>query len=270
MADNLRSMRKDRIEERLADMDRELKALKSAQGRGIESIVAELKQFQELLLDEKVAGIREELSRESREIALDSYLEDASARLGESLPDPCPRDMRKTCRYIFQKRLEDSAQKLKTAEGEDIGEVATALARDDEESIGRLKTMGNCSLCYGMYDREKENLLKMMERFTSYKNDIAARVVDDYVRQLPDDAVVSKILEPLSHKARFRMLKSLSLGSMSYKELADATGYEGGHLIYHLNKLIEAGLVLKNDSGLYVISGKGMGVMDLVKLLYAK
>jgi DNA-binding transcriptional ArsR family regulator len=264
-------MGKDRIDERLANLERELKSLKSAQVQGVESIITELKRFQEMMLEEKVAEIRKELSRESRDAVLDSYLEDASVRLDESLPDPCPRDMKKTCKYIFQKRLEDAAQKLKGVEGGDITETAVAIASDDEERIGRLKTLSTCARCYGMYGKEKDSLVKVMEMLSSYRNDIASRVVDDYLRALPDDLVVSTILDPLSHKACFRMLKSLSVGSMSYKELTEATGYEGGHLIYHLNKLADADLAAKSESsGRYAITEKGIGVMDLVKSLYYK
>lgn len=264
-------MRKDRIEERLADLERELKTLKAEHRQSTESIIMELKQFQEMLLEEKVVEIREELSRNNMDIVLTGYLDDASARLEEGLPNLCPRDMKKTCRYIFQKRLEDAAAKLKGTQGPEMAEAATAIARDDEERIGRLKTMAPCTTCYGTYKKEKENLVRMVEKLTSYKNSITVRVVDDYVRQLPDDMVISTIVDPLSHKARFKMLKSLATGSMSYKELTEATGYDGGHLIYHLNKLTDAGLVAKGDStGRYSITEKGIGVMDLVKALYYK
>lgn len=264
-------MRKDRIEERLADLERELKTLKAEQRQSAESIILELKQFQEMVLEEKVVQIREELSRKNRDIALAGYLDGASARLGENLPEPCPRDMKKTCSYIFQKRLEDAAQKLKDTEGEETARATVALAADDDEKMWRLKTMAPCTMCYEKYQKEKENLIKVVEKLSSYKNSIAARVVDDYVRQLPDDMVISSIVDPLSHKARFRMMKSLSMGSMSYKELTEATGYDGGHLLYHLNKLIDAGLVAKNEAaGRYFITEKGIGVMDLVKALYNK
>lgn len=264
-------MRKDRIEERLADLERELKALKSAQSRGVESIIMELKQFQEMMLEEKVAEIREGLARDSRIAVMECYLEDASARLDKGLPDHCPRDMKGTCKYIFGKRLEDAAQMLRGAEDGAIAETVTAIAQDDEQKIGRLKTLDPCSRCYDRYSNEKDSLVKVMERLSSYRSNISARVVDDYIRELPDDLVVSTILDPLSHKARFRMLKSLSVGSMSYKELTEATGYEGGHLIYHLNRLMDAGLVAKSESaGRYSITEKGIGVMDLVKMLYHK
>jgi len=109
----------------------------------------------------------------------------------------------------------------------------------------------------------------VVEKLSSYRKSIAARVVDDYIRELSDDMVIAFIVSPLSHKARFRIMKSLSLGSMSYKDLSEATGYSGGRLIYHLNMLTSAGLVVKNDAASrYSITEKGVGVVDLVKMLY--
>lgn len=262
-------MRKDRIEERLADLERELKSLKSEHRQSTESIILELKQFQEIVLEEKVAEIRAELSKGYMGIALDGYLDEASAKLEGGLPDPCPRNMREKCTTTFRKRMESAAGKLKEVEGQGVDQAASDIARDDDAILGHLKDNAACSSCYRRYSNERENLAKIVGRLSSYKSSIASRTVDDYVRKLPDDLVIASIVDPLSHKARFRMLKSLSFGGMSYKELTEATGYDGGHLLYHLNKLIDAGLAQKNEAGGgYFITQKGIGVMDLVKMLY--
>ena len=264
-------MRKDRIEERLADLERELKALKSEHRQSTESIILELKQFQEVLLEKKIAEIREEVAWRDMNIVLRGCLDEAAVRLDERLQEPCPRDMKGTCRYIFQKRLEDAAEKLKDAGSKELSGVAIEIGQDDADRIGRLKDLAPCSQCYGIYEREKNGLIRLAEKLSAYRNDIAGRIIDDYIRQLPDDMVISAIVDPLSHKARFRMMKSLSLGSMSYKELAEATGYDSGHLIYHLKKIMDAGLVVKSETGgRYSITEKGVGVMDLIKALYYK
>lgn len=264
-------MRKDRIEERLAGLDREIKSLKSEHKQSTESIIMELKHFQEMMLEEKVAEIREELSRGYMDIALNCYMDGASAAFKDVLPDPCPHGKKETCKRVFRERLENAAVKLKDAEGKDIVGTTMLIATDDEAKLGWLKDSAPCGSCYQRYNDERESLVKVIEKLSSYRKSIADRAVDDYIRQLPDDMVISSIIDPLSHKARFRMLKSLALGSMSYKELTEATGFDGGHLIYHLNKLIDAGLVVKGDAGgRYSITEKGIGVMDLVKTLYYK
>lgn len=85
-----------------------------------------------------------------------------------------------------------------------------------------------------------------------------------------DDLVISNLVDPLSHEIRFAMLKALSTGSMTFKELSKLTDSEGGHLLYHLNKLIDSGLVVKTAADKrYSLTDKGMGVMELIKKLYS-
>jgi predicted transcriptional regulator len=57
---------------------------------------------------------------------------------------------------------------------------------------------------------------------------------------------------------------------MSFKDLGAVTGYDGGHLTYHLNKLVSAGLVSKENSGAYQITEKGMGLMDVIRKMYGR
>jgi DNA-binding transcriptional ArsR family regulator len=264
-------MRKDRIEERLADLEQGLRALKSEQKQGTEAIIMELKQFQEMLLEEKVAQIREELYRGYFDVTCQGYLAGASSNIEEALPDPCPMGKAEKCREVFRQRLETTASLLKEPGPTGFDGIVRRIAQQDEQLLGHLQTTEPCAQCYQKYGVEKETLVKVVQKLSAYRTSIASRAVDDYVRELPDDMVISSIVDPLSHKARFRMMKSLSIGSMSYKELTEATGYDGGHLIYHLNKLIGAGLAAKNEtSGRYSITEKGIGVMDLVKALYYK
>ena len=66
------------------------------------------------------------------------------------------------------------------------------------------------------------------------------------------------------------MLKSLSHGSRTFKELSDLTSTKGGHLVYHITLLLDAGLVIRTDAGKhYAISDRGIALMDLVKKMYS-
>ncbi|RXL78454.1 ArsR family transcriptional regulator, partial [Citrobacter sp. AAK_AS5] len=78
------------------------------------------------------------------------------------------------------------------------------------------------------------------------------------VADLPDEEVLSTLIEPLSHPVRFAIMKGLSGGSLSYSELSALTGYKGGHLLFHVTRLVEAGLIAKSEtSGLYALTEKG-------------
>lgn len=92
---------------------------------------------------------------------------------------------------------------------------------------------------------------------------------DMNVAGMPDEKVLSSIIEPLSHPVRLVILKGLFGCSMSYTELSVLTGYKGGHLLFHIARLIEAGLAVKSEStGLYTLTEKGTGVMTLSGNLY--
>lgn len=48
------------------------------------------------------------------------------------------------------------------------------------------------------------------------------------------------------------------------------TGRKGGHLLFHITRLTESGLVIKSESsGLYTLTEKGMGVMSMIRKLYS-
>lgn len=263
-------MRKDRIEEKLRDLENEIRVLKSEYRQDMMSIVSELRKFQEIVLEERMYDLREELSRGYQQITLDNNIACSARSFDEKLLNPCPMDAREKCMRVFLEHLQTIALNLKSSMAEGIKSSVQTIYACDTADLKMLEKEP-CKHCYDVYLRERENLVAMAEKLARYKESLISRNNNVYISQLPDDVVISSIIDPLSHEARFRMLKSLSSGSMSYKDLTEVTGYEGGHLLYHLNKLITAGLVIKNESsGRYTISGKGMGVMELIKKLYCE
>ena len=128
-----------------------------------------------------------------------------------------------------------------------------------------------CRTCFSAYLHEKDQIKTAVGRFKESRESLAGTKKSLFLSELPGDLVISTLVEPLSHEHRFAMLRSLSTGSMSFKELGTLTGSKGGHLLYHINKLIDAGLVIKTDGGKrYSITDRGLGVMGLVKKLYAQ
>ena len=125
-----------------------------------------------------------------------------------------------------------------------------------------------CEKCVNVYEAEKDGIGRIAERLRKSRQSARPANADVLISQLPDDIVISSLLEPLSHESRFLMLKSLSVKSLTYSEIAGLSGIEGGHLLYHLNKLVSSGLVNKAD-GMYAISDRGMGIMELIKKLYS-
>lgn len=264
-------MRKDKIEERIAGIERDMKELRSEIRQELRSMIDELKEFQELMVDDRVGEVQVALSNQYCQVAYDSALGQAQETLRKRM-NYCPPgvDRDECIDHLVDKHLRAGIAELDSARPEEVeGTLKCIRDRDAQE---RKRDVGTpCETCMLIYDGERDRLLAMGEKFVRYRQGLVQARESVYFRQLPDDLAVSEIIDPLSHKARFAMLKSLTSDSRSYKELGEITGYTGGHLLYHLNKLTDAGLVRKDgDTGLYQITEKGSGVMEIVRKMYAR
>lgn len=71
--------------------------------------------------------------------------------------------------------------------------------------------------------------------------------------------LVENVLEPLANSARLKILSTTYNGRKSFSELSEITDMRGGHLIFHLSKLLSAGLITQGEKkGDYVITSRGV------------
>ena len=95
-------------------------------------------------------------------------------------------------------------------------------------------------------------------------------VTKESTKVLPEENVVSEILEPLSNKQRLQMLKALSTETKTFSALSTLTGLRGGNLLFHLQKLQYGGMILqRNERGDYMITDKGYRALRGVSELYS-
>jgi DNA-binding HxlR family transcriptional regulator len=264
-------MRKDTIEERITGIEKDMKELRSEIRQELRSMIDELKEFQTLMIEDRICEVQETTSRQYCQIAYDTALAQARTAMQQRMNNCPPGPEKDECiEHLMDKHLRAGIDELECARPEDIPKtIQGILDRDARESLNDVGT--KCETCMRVYDGERDRLLAMGQKFVKYRQDLARSRSTIYFSQLPDDLAVSEIIDPLSHKARFAMLKSLTSGDRSYKELGEITGYTGGHLLYHLNKLMDASLVQKDEgTGLYRITEKGTGVMEIVRKMYAR
>jgi DNA-binding transcriptional ArsR family regulator len=62
-------------------------------------------------------------------------------------------------------------------------------------------------------------------------------------------ANVERMLSPLAHEARIRIMQAMYDGPKAAGELSDATGLKGGNLYYHLKELLHAAYVKERNGG---------------------
>lgn len=263
-------MRKDRIEERIAGIEKDVKELRSEMRQELRSMIAELKEFQELMVDDRICDLQDVMSRQYCQMAYDDALENARSTFRERMCRDCPPgENRDACiDHLVDKHLREGIDQLDQASPETVETTRKGIVdHDAKERMG--EESAACMYCYKIYDSERDRLLAMGEKFVKYRQGLVEARTTVYFSQLPDDLAVSEIVEPLSHKARFAMLKSLTSGDRSYKELGEITGHTGGHLLYHLSKLTDAGLAEKDAAtGRYHITEKGTGIMEIVRKMY--
>lgn len=264
-------MRKDRIEERISGIEKDMKELRSEIRQELRSMVSELKEFQKLMVEDRIGELQGAMSRQYSQIAYDNALENARSTFRERMCRDCPPgENREVCiDHLVDKHLREGIDRLDQASPETIETTRKGIVdRDEEERMG--EDSAACLYCYKIYDSERDRLLALGEKFVKYRQDLVQARTTVYFSQLPDDLTISELVDPLAHRSRFVMLKNLTSGGMSFKELGEVTGHEGGHLLYHIKKLTSAGLIAKEDSGLYQITGKGLGVMEVIRKMYGR
>ena len=261
-------MRKDEIEVRICRLEHDFREMRSENRQNTETILSELRSFQSCIIEEKIDILKEQLEKRYRQLVMDLILVHAHRHLDEILPVSCSVFERKQCLEIFFTHLQHGTKRNIPADEQHDGGAEDSC--DDLISQYTVLKEPPCRTCYDAYLTERNQIDLAIRHLTENKSAITRKNAPLFLSELPDDEVVISLVEPISHKARFAILKALSSGSMTFKEFSELTGTKGGHLLYHVEKLMGAGLVVKIDGGnRYSITDRGMGVMDIVKKMYA-
>jgi len=80
---------------------------------------------------------------------------------------------------------------------------------------------------------------------------------------------VERMLAPLAHEARIRIMQALYVRARTSGELSEATGLKGGNLYYHLKELMHAAYVRENDFG-YDLTPLGCQMLITVESIAGK
>jgi len=70
--------------------------------------------------------------------------------------------------------------------------------------------------------------------------------------------VVGEVAASISHEARLRVMLSTFRGENRFTDFSGATGLSGGHLLYHINRLLEHGFIRQYRNKEYGLTRKGV------------
>ncbi len=262
-------MKRNELEERIIRIEQRLRDMEQVQREQGETIIAELNSFQQFFLEERIEAMQQQVIQGHQRLLLDLFLGTVRREFDTVCPDPCSLMDRGECIDFFISRLRESGER---ADPDNASSFRATQAMMDGELALRYPELLRepCKACYTVYTTERDHLMDAIGRLSSFRSAVRRQGRIPLTRDLPEEEAFASLIEPLSHPARFRMIKALAGGYMSYKELSALSGYRGGHLLFHVTRLIEAGLVVKNgNSGQYSLTLKGIGLMDLIRKLYA-
>lgn len=261
-------MRKDEIENRIIQIEKTLRDMQAGQRDISETIVTELRSFQSLLIEEKIEAMRQQLGQGYQRLLLDLVLSGAKREFERFCPDPCTVYDRKECIDITLNRLREFGERLDPESTDQF--IEDQIRQDREMAESNHQYSDKCKGCIEVFSIERDRMIHAIQNLSAIRHSLKRKNQDILISDLQDELVLSSIIEPLANPVRFSMMKALSNGSMSFSELSELTGRKGGHLLFHITRLTESGLVIKSESsGLYTLTEKGMGVMNMIRKLYS-
>ncbi|AKB19246.1 MULTISPECIES: winged helix-turn-helix domain-containing protein [unclassified Methanosarcina] len=204
-----------------------------------------------------------ECSRQEYSNAILSHLyEDINSGLERNMVKKCPE--KENCRSSFTALLQRNAGLVKQ------GRVDEALLSGNREKLDELRCgapYSKCEQCFSEVSSlftKQVNLMRSMRIYASnqeQKPDISA---------LETSGLLREVLEPVSNPQRLEILRAVAFETKSFSAFSEITGLRGGNLLFHLQKLMDSGLILQqHERGDYMITEKGFKILKGLNELYS-
>jgi DNA-binding transcriptional ArsR family regulator len=241
-----------------ADLQGEVSAIKSKLDIMHEDILRFMERSNQQHLISIVNGCRSDF--------LDLILGYATGEMENGLEGKMVKDchMKEACKALFSDLLKNNLDQIKESE---VSEDSISNARSKLEQMMEKAPYEQCKNCFSEATRLFDKQVDLMRSLRIYRDN---DVTKESTKVLPEENVVSEILEPLSNKQRLQMLKALSTETKTFSALSTLTGLRGGNLLFHLQKLQYGGMILqRNERGDYMITDKGYRALRGVSELYS-
>ena len=195
--------------------------------------------------------------------AIESYInEDAKSSLEKNMVKKC--DRRTECASIFNSFLRKNSNLIRQDSSQEDA------VKNNKSELARLRLVlpyDKCEVCYSEVAQlfaKQVNLMESMKVYDSNKGK------QQEISMVPPKEIVDGMLEPLCHEKRFEILKALTGSTQSFSSLSQLTGLRGGNLLFHLQKLAEAGIIMqRHERGDYMITATGFRIMEGVSSIYS-
>lgn len=196
------------------------------------------------------------------DVLLNQLLEDIDVGLERSMVKNC--GMRETCKAVFTDFLQRSASMVGSSS---VSEEEVNRYRAELEKRRSEAPKSQCAKCFGEVSGLFDKHIRITRSMKIYRSDEEARRA---IESLSEDAVMKNVLEPISNRQRLQILKMLASQARSFSAISDQSGLRGGNLLFHLQRLSDAGMIVQqHERGDYLLTEKGYVVLRAISEIAA-
>ena len=200
--------------------------------------------------------------REYSNTLLNHLFEDIETGLERNMVKKRPEKI--NCTSAFTSLLQQNAELIKH------GKVDDTLISNNRKKLDELRCgapFSKCEQCFSEVSSlfiKQVNLMRSMRIYSDnqeYKSDISS---------IKTDTIISEILEPVSNNHRLEILRAVAFDMKSFSAFSELTSLRGGNLLFHLQRLLESGLILQlHERGDYMITDKGLKILQGLQEIYS-
>ncbi len=227
----------------------------------LSDIHTDLKRFFEQsnrLHDESVlSGFQRDFSN----VIIGHVTEDIKDGLEKNMIRNC--EMRDNCKSIFTGFLQKNTSLIKRSNVED------SIISKNKSELQEMKNNApkkQCDRCFSEVSNLFEKQILLMRSLRIYDTNEEKK---KEITLMPEESIVNDIVEPLSNMQRLQILKAVSAQTKTFSDFSVLTGLRGGNLLFHLQKLLDSGMILqRHERGDYMITDKGYKILKGISNIY--
>ncbi|MBP1908420.1 winged helix-turn-helix domain-containing protein [Methanolobus bombayensis] len=172
------------------------------------------------------------------------------------------------CKLSFSGLLQEMALLLLENK---VNEDSLAEFRNRFNELKEKAAFENCDSCIETASQIFDKQMDLIRSFNVSASEEQSSMGTIDIKEVSDD-IVSQICEPLANKQRLAILRLLNFSTRSFSDISKSTGLRGGNLLFHIQKLLDTGLILqRSERGDYMITRKGhmtlKGMAELIEKL---
>ncbi len=226
------------------------------------SLKAELGRIESVILKERLSAVEEALSQNRLLQYADLLNEEANEDIDRLLNADCEK--RTKCHEYFREQLAENLLIVKSLGSK--AALADLDARINQVGSQAEKVKGTqCENCQTKFQKKLKREKRAFQTIT-----LVEKTNGDSLNQEVLDVpfIVENLLGPLANPLRLKILISLDEGKKNFSKLSQKMDLKGGHLIFHLKKLLDSKLIAQEDNkGDYIITPKGADAIRKILFL---